>query len=109
VAHPFVLRRIRGTDRETAMDAIVENKKDHRPLVEPRARVGLIVPSVNRMSEPQFNHFAPPGLAIHVARARITGPWRKPAAEMTDEMRREAGREVVGRLVRRMRNLEAGG
>jgi len=73
------------------MDAIVDDKaRDHRPLVEPRARVGLIVPSVNRMSEPQFNHFAPPGLAIHVARARITGPWRKPAAEMTDEIARSA-------------------
>jgi len=73
------------------MDAIVDDKaRDHRPLVEPRARVGLIVPSVNRMSEPQFNHFAPPGLAIHVARARITGPWRKPAVEMTDEIARSA-------------------
>jgi maleate cis-trans isomerase len=42
------------------------------------------------MSEPQFNHFAPPGLAIHVARARITGQWRKPAAEMKDEIARSA-------------------
>ena len=72
------------------MDAIVESHRQDRPLVEPRARVGLIVPSVNRMSEPQFNHFAPPGLAIHVARARITGPWRKPAAEMKDEITRAA-------------------
>jgi maleate cis-trans isomerase len=73
------------------MDAIAENTTQaHRPLMEPRARIGLIVPSVNRMSEPQFNHFAPAGLAIHVARARITGPWRKPAVEMKDEIARSA-------------------
>lgn len=72
------------------MDAIVETRVQHHPLAEPRARVGLLVPSVNRMSEPQFNHFAPEGLAIHVARARITGPWRKPAAEMKDEIARSA-------------------
>jgi maleate isomerase len=72
------------------MDAIVESRPQDRHLVEPRARVGLIVPSVNRMSEPQFNHFAPEGLAIHVARARITGQWRKPAADMKDEIARAA-------------------
>src|SRR5690348_1452635 len=72
------------------MDAIVETRAPHHPLAEPRARVGLLVLSVNRMSEPQFNHFAPQGLAIHVARARITGPWRKPAAEMKDEIARSA-------------------
>src|SRR5712672_3926062 len=73
------------------MDAIVEHRAPQsRPLVEPRARVGLLIPSVNRMSEPQFNHFAPPGLAVHVARARITGPWRKPAVEMKDEIAHSA-------------------
>jgi maleate isomerase len=73
------------------MDAIVANTAhDRRTLPDPRARVGLIVPSVNRMSEPQFNHFAPAGLAIHVARARITGQWRKPAVEMKDEITRSA-------------------
>ena len=67
------------------MDAIADNKsRAQHALPEPRARVGLIVPSVNRMSEPQFNHFAPEGLGIHVARARITGQWRKPAAEMAE-------------------------
>jgi maleate isomerase len=73
------------------MDAVVgHTSQAHHTLPEPRARVGLIVPSVNRMSEPQFNHFAPTGLAIHVARARITGPWRKPAAEMKEEIARSA-------------------
>src|SRR5215475_5427499 len=73
------------------MDAIVDNNnQDHRQITEPRARVGLIIPSVNRMSEPQFNHFAPTGLGIHIARARITGQWRKPAVEMKDVITRSA-------------------
>ena len=29
------------------------------PMEQPRARMGLIIPSVNTYSEPQFNHFAP--------------------------------------------------
>ena len=49
-----------------------------RRLTEPRARVGLIIPSVNTYSEPQFNHFAPDGLGIHVARARVAGQWKRP-------------------------------
>jgi hypothetical protein len=42
-------------------------------LPAPRARIGMIIPSVNSMTEPQFNHFAPPGLGVHVARARRRG------------------------------------
>jgi maleate isomerase len=73
------------------MDAIVDSKpQDHRQLVELRAHIGLIVPSVNRQSERQFHHYAPAGLGVHVARARITGQWRKPAAEMKDEISRSA-------------------
>jgi maleate isomerase len=55
-------------------------------LAEPRARVGLIIPSVNTYSEPQFNHFAPEGLGIHVARARVAGPWKRPLPEMKSEI-----------------------
>lgn len=50
------------------------------------SRVGLIIPSVNRMTEPQFNRYAPRGLGFNVARARIAGKWRRPLAEMADEM-----------------------
>jgi maleate cis-trans isomerase len=53
---------------------------------EPRARIGLIIPSVNTMSEPQFNRFAPAGLGIHVARARVAGQWKRPLPEMADEI-----------------------
>src|SRR5215470_1239696 len=55
-----------------------------------RARVGLIIPAVNTMSEPQFNHFAPEGLGIFVTRARVAGPWRRPVDQMADEVRHTA-------------------
>ena len=56
------------------------------PLAAPRARIGLIIPSVNTCSEPQFNRFAPAGLGIHVARARVAGEWKRPLAEMAGEI-----------------------
>ena len=37
-----------------------------------RARIGLVIPSVNTMTEPQFNRFAPEGIGVHVARVRIS-------------------------------------
>ncbi len=55
-------------------------------LRQPRARIGLIIPSVNRLSELQFHHFAPAELGIHVVRARITGKWRRPIAEMSEDI-----------------------
>jgi maleate cis-trans isomerase len=60
--------------------------KDESALAQPRARVGLIVPSVNTYSEPQFNHYAPEGLGIHVARARVAGKWKRPLPEMKEEI-----------------------
>ena len=57
-----------------------------QPLPMPLARIGMIIPSVNSMTEPQFNHFAPPGLAVHVARARVAGQWKRPLPAMADEI-----------------------
>jgi maleate isomerase len=45
---------------------------DQLPVV--RARVGLIIPSSNRLTEPQMHHYAPAGVQIHVTRLRMTGP-----------------------------------
>ena len=42
------------------------------------ASIGLIIPSGNRLTEPQFNAYAPPGVGIHVTRLRMTGKFRKP-------------------------------
>jgi maleate isomerase len=37
--------------------------------VEPvRARIGLIIPSVNQLTEPQFIRYAPPGVQMHFTR-----------------------------------------
>jgi len=42
----------------------------------------LIIPSSNRLTEPQFNAYAPPGVGIHVTRLRMTGKFRKPLSEL---------------------------
>jgi len=55
-------------------------------FVPPRARLGLIIPSVNTMSEPQFNRLAPAGLTVHVSRARVAGEWKRPLPEMATEI-----------------------
>jgi maleate isomerase len=47
-----------------------------------QARIGLIIPSGNRMTEPQFNEYAPPGTGVYVTRLRMTGQWRKPPSEL---------------------------
>ena len=47
-----------------------------------QARIGLIIPSSNRLAEPQFHTYAPSGVGVHVARLRMTGKWRKPLAEL---------------------------
>jgi maleate cis-trans isomerase len=64
----------------------MEKQEFEGPLPTPLARIGMIIPSVNSMTEPQFNHFAPPGLAVHVARARVAGPWKRPLAAMAEEI-----------------------
>ena len=70
------------------MDAVATPDKRHTqsPLQAPCARIGLIIPSVNSMSEPQFNRFAPAGLAVHVTRARVAGQWKRPLPAMADEI-----------------------
>jgi maleate isomerase len=64
----------------------IETREIERPLPAPRARIGMIIPSVNSMTEPQFNRFAPPALGVHVARARVAGEWKRPLAIMADEI-----------------------
>ena len=70
------------------MDAVttIETRPVHNHLGATRARIGIIIPSVNSMTEPQFNHLAPPGLGVHVARARVAGEWKRPLPQMADEI-----------------------
>jgi maleate cis-trans isomerase len=53
---------------------------------ETKARIGLIIPSSNRMTEPQFNRYAPAGVGIHVARVQMTGHYKKPIAAVLDDV-----------------------
>jgi maleate isomerase len=55
-----------------------------RTWPRPRARIGLIVPSVNTLTEPQFSRYAPPGVEIHVSRTRIH--MDKSLADQTSEI-----------------------
>jgi maleate cis-trans isomerase len=66
--------------------ATLEQRPVESLLPASRARIGMIIPSSNSMTERQFNRFAPPGLGVHVARARIAGQWKRPLADMADEI-----------------------
>jgi maleate cis-trans isomerase len=72
------------------MNVVPNIDKNSAAMLPPKARVGLIIPSVNTFSEPQFNHFAPEGLGIHVARARVAGQWKRPLPEMESEIEEAA-------------------
>ena len=45
-------------------------------------RIGLIIPSANRLTEPQFHSYLPAGVGVHVTRLRMAGKFRKPLAEL---------------------------
>jgi maleate isomerase len=68
------------------MDAVTEQQHLTPALTEPRARIGLIIPSVNRLTEPQFNHYAPEGLGVYIARGRVAGEPQRTVAQLTDEI-----------------------
>ena len=60
-------------------------------LPTPLARIGLIIPSSNRLTEPQLRHFAPPELGIHVTRLQMTGKWNRPLSALREDIQRAAG------------------
>ncbi|MBI2986794.1 MAG: aspartate/glutamate racemase family protein [Deltaproteobacteria bacterium] len=51
-----------------------------------QARIGLIIPSGNRLAEPQFQKYAPPGIGVHTTRLRMTGKWHKPLSELKESI-----------------------
>ena len=53
-----------------------------QPSLPVRARIGLIIPSSNRLTEPQLQRHAPPGVQVHVTRLRITGPYKAPVVDL---------------------------
>src|SRR5215207_4185069 len=52
-----------------------------------RGRVGLIIPSSNRLSELQLARHATPGLQFHTTRLRMTGDYHAPPSEIMDRIR----------------------
>jgi len=54
--------------------------------VTPQARIGLIIPSSNRLAEPQFHQYAPPDVGTHVTRLRMTGKFRKPWSQLKPQL-----------------------
>jgi maleate isomerase len=59
-------------------------------LATPLARMGVILPTSNRLIEPQLYHYAPVQLGVHFARAQLTGRWKKPVADLVPEVARAA-------------------
>ncbi|HXI99829.1 MAG TPA: aspartate/glutamate racemase family protein [Micropepsaceae bacterium] len=51
------------------------------PIV-PRARLGFIIPSSNRMVEPQMARFCPSGVVPHFMRLRMTNRYKRPLPEL---------------------------
>ena len=82
----------------------IERRQIESTLPATRARIGMIIPSVNSMTEPQFNHFAPPGLGVHIARARVAGEWKRPLAAMADEIATSA--KLLADVALGLRSLE---
>ena len=54
---------------------------DYQPIV-PRARLGFIIPSSNRMVEPQVQRFAPDGVAVHFNRIGMTNRHKAPLEQL---------------------------
>jgi maleate cis-trans isomerase len=53
----------------------------YEPVV-PRARIGFIIPSSNRMVEPQMVRFLPPGIAPHFNRIGMTNRHKAPLEKL---------------------------
>ncbi len=56
--------------------AVSQSAATERAAAESPRRAGFIIPSSNRRFEPEAAAFLPAGVVPHIARARMTGPWR---------------------------------
>ena len=54
--------------------------------MNPQARIGLIIPSSNRMTEPQFHKYVPANLGVHIMRLRMTGKWSRPLDKLKESI-----------------------
>ena len=53
----------------------------YQPIL-PRARIGFIIPSSNRMVEPQAQRFMPPGVVPHFTRIGMTNRYKAPLEQL---------------------------
>ncbi|MDB5966022.1 MAG: arylmalonate decarboxylase [Polaromonas sp.] len=53
---------------------------------ETRARIGLLLPSGNRLAEGQFTALLPPGVAMHTTRLRLTGSSEAELLQMAEKV-----------------------
>ena len=68
-----------------------ENWLEPRGRLSPtRVNVGLIIPAVNTMSEPQLAHFCPRSMGLYATRLRISGKWKKPFSDISTSIREAA-------------------
>jgi maleate isomerase len=63
------------------MPGKIPSPSDYAP-VAPRARIGFIIPSSNRMVEPQMQRFAPKGVQPHFIRIGMTNHHKRPLPEL---------------------------
>src|ERR1700744_634743 len=57
----------------------------------PRARIGFIIPSSNRMVEPQMQRFMPEGVVPHFTRIGMTGRHKAPLEKLLPRILDAAG------------------
>lgn len=60
-----------------------------------RARIGLLIPSVNATMEPEFNRFLPEGVSVHAARMVIEELTEAGLSKMEEGLEK-AARQVTG-------------
>lgn len=51
-------------------------------MTDIRARIGLIIPSGNQLTEEQFQRYAPAGVQTHITRMRLNGPYHTTPDEL---------------------------
>jgi len=73
----------------TAIEAPANDHVRRNPYLD-GAKVGLIIPSVNTTTEPEFAWIAPPGISFHAARVFMNDTTLEALRAMNAEVRRAA-------------------
>ena len=52
-------------------------------------RIGLIIPSSNQLTEPEYHRYLPDGVLAHFARLRMTGAHKLPLPDLLPRIARD--------------------